>query len=43
MPFLLISLLRSEDSGEAKRLLRRFSPLALVGAGTLLLGGLGMG
>ena len=43
MPFLLISLRRSDDSGEAKRLLRRFSPLALAGAGMLLLGGLGMG
>jgi putative copper resistance protein D len=43
MPFLLISLRRAEDPEEAKRLLRRFSPLALVGAGTLLLGGLGMG
>ena len=43
MPFLLISLKRSQDREEAKRLLLRFSPLALVGAGTLLLGGLGMG
>jgi putative copper resistance protein D len=43
MPFLLISLRRAEDPEEAKRLLRRFSPLALAGAGTLLLGGLGMG
>jgi putative copper resistance protein D len=43
MPFLLISLRRSEDPEEAKRLLQRFSPLALAGAGTLLLGGLGMG
>lgn len=43
MPFLLISLRRSEDPAEAKRLLLRFSPLALVGAGTLLLGGAGMG
>jgi putative copper resistance protein D len=42
MPFLLVSLRRSEDPGEAKRLLRRFSPMALVGAGTVLLGGLGM-
>ncbi len=43
MPFLLISLRRSEYPGEAKQLLRRFSRLALVGAGMLLLGGLGMG
>jgi len=43
MPFLLISLRRSEDPGEAKRMLRRFSPLALVGAGTLLLAGFAMG
>ena len=43
MPFLLVSLRRAGDPEEAKRLLRRFSPLALVGAGTLLLGGLGMG
>ena len=42
MPFLLVSLRRSEDPEEAKRLLRRFSPMALVGAGTVLLGGLGM-
>jgi putative copper resistance protein D len=42
MPFLLISLRRSADPEEAKRLLRRYSPLALAGAGTLLLGGLGM-
>ena len=42
MPFLLISLRRSEDPEEAKRLLRRFSPMALAGAGTVLLGGLGM-
>jgi len=43
MPFLLISLRRAGDPEEAKRLLRRFSPLALAGAGTLLVGGLGMG
>src|SRR5579864_5035419 len=43
MPFLLISLRRSQDREEAKRLLLRYSPLALVGAGTLLLGGVGMG
>jgi putative copper resistance protein D len=42
MPFLLISLRRSDSPEEAKRLLMRFSPLALAGAGTLLLGGLGM-
>jgi putative copper resistance protein D len=42
MPFLLISLQRSEDPEEAKRLLRRFSPMALGGAGAVLLGGLGM-
>ncbi len=42
MPFLLISLRRSDGPEEAKRLLLRFSPLALTGAGTLLLGGLGM-
>jgi putative copper resistance protein D len=42
MPFLLISLQRSGDPEEAKRLLRRFSPMALAGAGTVLLGGLGM-
>ncbi len=43
MPFLLLSLRRSEDPAEAKRLLRRFSPLALAGAGILLVGGIGMG
>ena len=43
MPFLLISLRRSGDPGEAKRMLRRFSPLALAGAGTLLLAGFAMG
>ncbi len=43
MPFLLISMRRVGGPEEAKRLLRRFSPLALAGAGTLLLGGLGMG
>ena len=42
MPFLLISLRRSDGPVEAKRLLQRFSPLALAGAGTLLVGGLGM-
>jgi putative copper resistance protein D len=42
MPFLLISLRRSEDPDEARRLLRRFSPMALAGAGTVLLGGVGM-
>ena len=42
MPFLLISLKRVADADEAKRLLRRFSPMALAGAGTLLVGGVGM-
>jgi copper resistance protein D len=42
MPFLLVSLRRSGDPEEAKRLLRRFTPMALAGAGTVLLGGLGM-
>ena len=42
MPFLLISLKRVADADEGKRLLRRFSPMALVGAGTLLAGGVGM-
>jgi len=42
MPFLLVALRRSRDTDEAKRMLRRYSPLALVGAGTLLLGGIGM-
>ncbi len=42
IPFLLISLRQSEGPWEAKRLVKRFSPLALAGAGTLLLGGLGM-
>jgi putative copper resistance protein D len=42
MPFLLISLKLVTDPAEAKRLLRRYSPMALVGAGTLLLGGVGM-
>jgi copper resistance protein D len=42
MPFLLISLRRVADADEGKRLLRRFSPMALVGAGTLLAGGVGM-
>ncbi len=42
MPFLLISLKRVADADEAKRLLRRYSPMALAGAGTLLVGGAGM-
>jgi len=42
MPFLLISLRRVADPEEAKRLLRRYSPMALAGAGLLLLGGIGM-
>jgi copper resistance protein D len=42
MPFLLISLKRVADANEGKRLLRRFTNMALVGAGTLLVGGVGM-
>lgn len=42
MPFLLVSLRRSGTAEEAKRQLRRYSPLALAGAGTLLLAGIGM-
>lgn len=42
MPFLLISLKRVADPAEAKRLLRRYSPMALAGAGTLFVGGAGM-
>ncbi len=41
MPFLLLAMRKSAPE-EAKRMLRRFSPLALTGAGTLLLGGFGM-
>ncbi|AXC14599.1 Copper resistance protein D [Acidisarcina polymorpha] len=43
IPFLLIGMRRSEDVGEAKRLLVKFSPMAIAGAGMLLLGGIGMG
>lgn len=42
MPFLLISLKRTADPAEAKRLLRRYSPMALAGAAALLAGGVGM-
>jgi putative copper resistance protein D len=42
MPFLLISLKRAADPGEAKHLLRRYSPMAVAGAIMLLLGGVGM-
>ncbi len=42
MPFLILSLRKSTEPDEAKRMLRRFSPLALAGATTLLLGGFGM-
>ncbi len=42
MPFLLISMRRSGSPEEAKRQLGRYSPMAIVGAGTLLLAGLGM-
>ena len=42
MPFLLISLKRAVDPAEAKRLLQRYSPMALAGAGALLVGGFGM-
>jgi copper resistance protein D len=42
MPFLLISLKQAADPEEAKRLLQRYSPMALAGAGTLLLGGVGL-
>ncbi len=42
MPFLLVSLRRVADADEGKRLLRRYSPMALAGAGTLLAGGVGM-
>ncbi len=42
MPFLLISMKRVVAPDEARRMLRRFSPMALAGAGTLLLGGAGM-
>lgn len=42
MPFLLISMKRAEEPSQARRMLQRFSPMALAGAGTLLLGGVGM-
>ena len=42
MPFLLISLKRVVDPAEAKRLLQLYSPMALTGAGALLVGGFGM-
>ncbi len=42
LPFLLLSMRKTADPDEAKRMLKRFSPLALTGAGTLLLGGFGM-
>jgi putative copper resistance protein D len=42
LPFLLLSMRKAAEPEEAKRMLRRFSPLALVGAGTLVLGGVGM-
>jgi copper resistance protein D len=42
MPFLLIAMRRAGEPDEARRMLRRFSPMALVGAGALLLGGAGM-
>jgi putative copper resistance protein D len=41
MPFLLISLRRSATP-DARRLLQRYSPMALAGAASLLLGGFGM-
>lgn len=43
MPFLLFSLKRALNPEEAKRMLKRFSPMALTGAATLLAGGAGMG
>lgn len=42
MPFLIFTLRKAAEPDEARRMLRRFSPMALVGAGTLLLGGFGM-
>ncbi len=42
LPFLLLSMRQAEQPEAAQRMLRRFSPLALTGAGALLLGGFGM-
>ncbi len=42
LPFLLISMREAVEPDGAKRMLRRFSPMALTGAGLLLLGGFGM-
>lgn len=42
MPFLLISLKRAPDLEKARAMARRFSRMALIGAGTLVLGGIGM-
>jgi copper resistance protein D len=42
MPFLLSSLKAAVDASEGQRLLRRFSPMALTGAGILFAGGAGM-
>ena len=41
LPFLLLSM-RKADTEEAKRMLQRFSPLALSGAATMILAGCGM-
>ncbi len=42
LPFLLISMREVVEPEDAKRMMRRFSPMALTGAGALLLGGFGM-
>ena len=42
LPFLLLSMREAVEPDGAKRMLRRFSPMALTGAGLLLLGGFGM-
>ena len=42
MPYLLISLGRVESVDEARRLTERYSPMALLGAATLVLAGVGL-
>ena len=42
MPYLLISLARAENVGEARRLTQRYSRMALLGAGVLVLAGAGL-
>jgi putative copper resistance protein D len=42
MPYLLISLARAESAEEARRMARRYTQMALLGAATLILAGMGM-